>query len=168
MADRVGMSRMALLRYEQGFHKTLSLKLISFFKENDENFTTVDALVVKYINFQRSCRVHSYGLLDPNYDFSVYLSGDNVRSEMHPLLRWMQVSQKKPNLTQLSKGFCLHHPTMHRFITRPSLVADVPTCFDDALMEAGYDITCRLSFYEAYVKWRAAKFDITYRSKYIP
>lgn len=155
MAERMGMTRMALLRYEQGFHSTLSPKVITFFKENDENFTTIDELIIRYINFQRSSRLSNYGLLDPNIDFSVYHTGNELT---HPLLYWMENSKEKPNLTQLSKGFCLHHPTMHRFITKPYIAIEIPKCLEDGLKEAGYSISCRTAFHEAYSKWRSFKY----------
>jgi hypothetical protein len=153
MSRELGMTSGGLLRYEQGFHPAPSTKILNYARAKDETFTTVEDYVNRYCSFQRDTRISNYGLLDPDYDFP-YLPA------VHPLIAWQARSPKKPNLTQIAKAFCVHHATLHRFITQPSMVKDVPTQLEQALTQSGYSASCRRVFSQAYTQWRAKKFDL--------
>lgn len=145
-AHKVGMSRMALLRFEQGCIPDPSPKFMPFLPDG----LPWEAFVEDYHAYQVSKRQSNYGILDPNYEFSA----SNSSNALHPLQLWINES-KSTNLTQVCVALCLHLPVMHRFVAGPNHPAIPPEIFLDALHDAGYEPRTVTDFMLSYAEWRA-------------
>lgn len=144
-AHQVGMSRMALLRFEQGCIPEPSIKFIPFLPSG----LPWEAFVEDYHAYQFSKRQSNYGVLTPDTDF-------NSRARLHPLQLWMHDSQSCDTITTLCVALCLHLPTMYAFLNGPKFPALPPESFLDALLDSGYERPLIADFILAYAEWRSA------------
>ena len=103
-AARVGITRIALVRFEQGCIPEPSLKFQNFLPTG----LPWEAFLEDYRAYQVSKRQSNYGVLDPNHEFQ-------TGQALHPLQEWINDSQST-NLTQVCVALCLHLPVMYRFI----------------------------------------------------
>lgn len=139
-AHRLGISRAALLRLEQGLLPEPSLKLKPFLPDGLE----WDEFVEDYYSYQEAKRIANYGVLTLNPDFS---------GDVHPLQEWMGQSGSDPTLTSVCVALCLHLPPMHRFLNGP-YPALPPELFLDALQQSGYSRPVVSDFVMSYAEWR--------------
>lgn len=145
-AVRVGISRMALLRFEQGCIPDPSPKFIPFLPDG----LPWEAFVEDYHAYQVSKRQHNYGVLDTEYEFT------SESFPLHPLQSWINAS-KSTNLTQVCVALCLHLPVMHKFLMGPNHPALPPEMFLTALADAGYDAKLITDFMLTYSEWKGRK-----------
>jgi hypothetical protein len=136
------MSRMALLRFEQGCIPDPSPKFMPFLPDG----LPWEAFVEDYHAYQVSKRQSNYGILDPDYEFE---SGP-----IHPLQAWIN-SSKATNLTQVCVALCLHLPILHKFVMGPNHPAIPPEILLDALKDSGYEPRLITDFMLSYAEWRA-------------
>lgn len=171
-AAKVGISRMALLRFEQGTIPTPSLKFKPFLEQVKLNSPIQDyqALCETYAEFQVAKRAVNLGILDDSPDFFSYskerekhsrnsdqvwdpTSGAPPSALPHPLMWWANESHSRPSLTELCVGLCLHLPTLHKFVNGP-LPLEVPYSLNKALTDSGYDSGVILEFGWEYAQAR--------------
>lgn len=158
-AAKVGISRMALVRFEQGTIPTPSLKFKPFLETVDLNAPTSDsdpyqALCLQYLEYQNTKRALNFGILDDSPDFFEFTQerkkhnadhlwnptqGPPPSALPHPLMWWASVSPSRPSLTELCVALCLHLPTLHKFVNGP-FPLEVPFTLISALRESGYSL----------------------------
>jgi DNA-binding XRE family transcriptional regulator len=145
-ANIVGITRMALLRFEQACIPEPSLKLQPFIPEG----LPWEAFVEDYHAYQVTKRQSNYGVLTTEHDFS---PGARAEAHLHPLQEWINAS-KSTSLTQVCVALCIHLPTMYRFLNgpHPSLP---PESLLEALQDSGYESAIITDFMLAYAEWRS-------------
>ena len=139
-AFRLGISRMALLRMEQGCLPEPSTKLKPFLPDGLSWATFVE----DYRAYQEAKRIANYGVLTDDIDFSGY---------HHPLEEWIDQSVNQPSLTSVCVALCLHLPIMHRFLNGP-YPSLPPESFLEALKQSGYSTPLITDFVLGYAEWR--------------
>jgi DNA-binding XRE family transcriptional regulator len=143
-AHRLGMSRIALLRFEQGLIPDPSLKLKNFLPPT----MPWESFVEDYHAYQESKRKSNYGILtDEPVDYSI---------DEHPFITWREASNGNLTHTQVCTALCLHLPVMHRFVNGPHPQL-VPDLLLDALVDAGYPPEVVSDFVLAYSHWRSRR-----------
>jgi hypothetical protein len=138
-AYRVGISRMALLRLEQGLLPEPSAKLKRFLPDT----MTWAQFCEDYKDYQIDKRQANYGVLTNDPEFT---------GTIHPFIDWMDQSDQAQNLTQVCVALCLHLPTMHRFVMGPC-PALPPETLLNALTDAGYRQAVVTDFVMSYAEW---------------
>ena len=148
-AAKVGISRMALVRFEQGTIPTPSLKFKPFLDAVDIDAPTQDyeGFCLQYLEYQTTKRALNFGILDDSPDFFEFTQerkkhniehvwdptlGPPPSALPHPLMWWASVSPSRPSLTELCVALCLHLPTLHKFVNGP-FPYEVPFSFTAAL-----------------------------------
>lgn len=139
-AHKLGMSRPALLRLEQGCIPEPSLKLKPFLPDG----LSWAAFVDDYHAYQEAKRIANYGVLTDDPDFT---------GIHHPLEEWIDQSASQPTLTSVCVALCLHLPIMHKFLNGP-YPALPPESFLEALKQSGYTTPVVVDFVMTYAEWR--------------
>lgn len=139
-AKRVGISRIALLRFEQGTIPEPSTKLIPYLPQG----LPWEAFVEDYHQYQIAKREANYGILDPDFEFT---------SSCHPFDEWLGASNAD-NLTQVCVALCLHLPIMYRWVNGPH-PALPPDLLLDALDNAGYSKKLISDLVLSYAEWKS-------------
>lgn len=139
-AHRLGISRAALLRMEQGCLPEPSQRLKPYLPEG----LTWAEFVEDYYAYQEAKRIANFGVLSLDPDFS---------GSHHPLEEWMEQSSTEPTLTGVCVALCLHLPIMHKFINGPHPVLP-PEQFLDALHQSGYSREIISDLVISYAEWR--------------
>ena len=145
-AHQLGISRMALLRLEQGLLPEPSLKLRTYFANDDAWLDFLD----DYDAYQTAKREANYGVLTTEPDFNAPIEDFQAYSD-HPFSLWMEQSNAA-NVTQVCVALCLHLPIMHRFLNGP-YPAQCPDLLLTALDESGYDPDLISDFVMEYAHW---------------
>ena len=156
-SQKIGITRIALQRYEQGCYPKPS-----------EKFNLLPDQLEQYREFQHNQRLLAFGVLDPNFtpdlnlqESAAYEAGYYSTSPVglgsltHPLKLWRQASANSPTLTKVSVKLCLHLPTMHRFECAGSAVP--PHSLLEALEESGYSNRTITLFVLAHSEYRARR-----------
>lgn len=139
-AKRIGISRIALLRLEQGTLPDPSLKLIPYLPDG----LPWESFVEDYHAYQVSKRQANYGILNPDFEFT---------SSCHPFEEWLDASTAD-NLTQCCVALCLHLPIMYRWVNGPH-PALPPDGLLDALADAGYSQQLISDLVLSYAEWKS-------------
>jgi hypothetical protein len=147
-AHRLGLSRQALLRLEQGLPVNPSLKLKKYLPSDDAWAEFVD----DYYAYQTSKREANFGLLTTEPNFWTGEAKHDLTLK-HPFREWMEQSNGSPNLSQVCVAFCLHLPVMYRFVNGPYPLTP-PDLLLTALTEAGYEKELITEFMLFYADWR--------------
>ncbi len=140
-AYQVGISRIALLRFEQGTIPSPSLK----FQKHLPQSLPWEAFVEDYYAYQTAKRIANYGILDPATLFHV--------TTQHPMKEWLENS-RADTITTVCVALCIHLPIMDRFVRGPHPTVP-PDNVLDALEEAGYSKSLISDFLTAYITWRS-------------
>lgn len=135
VADLTHLSRLMIVRVEQGFYPEPPSALIEFLS----NCSGVRPHILRedYHEWQVDRRQLSYGLLmEPPPTPPLSPVGLVLK---HPFKHWRELSPTSPNLTHVCKLFCLHQGLMYKFENSPHLVDSLPQPLVSALLESGYD-----------------------------
>lgn len=137
VADSAELSRLLIIRSEQGCYKNIPPKLLDFYQDVVD-FDLVE-LNLSYVNFQVLTRQSNYGLLPVGFL--------RIWPEKNPFTALRKVG--KVSMAQVYKGFCVHPTILHKLENQPNLCATIPSDLLKALTTAGYPV----SWLAHYVNW---------------
>lgn len=129
VADRASVSKLFLIRAEQGCFSSCPERLVEFYGR----YVDLDYLETasKYLEFQSVTRVGNYGRLIEPWEFPKEIPD-------HPFIHWRQCSGLKAQIS-ISKLFCIHPAVVFKFENKPRTINSVPQQLQDALLESGYE-----------------------------
>lgn len=178
-AYKLGITRMALLRMEQGCLPEPSIRLLPYVlgqshsvnlpnlpnrpvgvlppsrfpsTTHDEHTAAWQQFLKKYFEFQHLKRQENFGILDPGMTEAELLEAADA--SQHPLTFWRESTQPTPTNTNLAVGLCVHLATLHTFEFGNKLPHYVPSSFFTAVIDAGYSSDLMQSFVKAYGVYR--------------
>lgn len=161
VADQTHLSRLYVIRAEQGVYPLPSHRLvnwaISMVSNGDEDY-----ILAQYRNYQRRCRQENgpatnHPLLTENPDlFRMLLrKGSSLHSSKeHPFRLWLRDGRYSLSVMQACKAYCISPTLLQRFVAEPYRVHTVPVPVLDALSEAGYSQDILTGLEEAYKAYR--------------
>lgn len=136
MADKVGISKQALIRAEQGTYSAPLPALLSFYVNNfGENEYELDR---EYEQFQHDMRAQNYLMFGQ--------LPDNYYAHVHPF----RTIRKNYNCTEVAKMLCIPQATLTYFERKARRQKSVPKLLVEVLREIGYSHTSIVKFDQAY------------------
>lgn len=126
LALKTGVSRMTIIRTEQGLYNVPSDRLLTFLSPDSAVRRT--GLQAEYQVWRKGRREASYGVLPDAGGFNAI--------EAHPFVAWRESAALNQN--QVAKAFCIHRATLYKFESQPHLLNDVPEDILEALIQSGY------------------------------
>lgn len=145
LAKRIGVTKLSLIRLEQGTFNDPLPTVLNYFCNNGFNYL---ALTDGYINFQyqmRAANAYYFGL-DLECDPSV---------ELHPFAQLRMKALNQPNHMKVAKDLCLPQSSIHLFETKPRSQKSVPKTIINVLPVLGYSDQQISDFLACYKDWRA-------------
>lgn len=149
LADRAGITRLAVIRAEQGVFTRLPQSIIHILADFDNEIS------INYREFQRQHREFSYGRLSPTFDFQTldYSSSQVELSPVgNPLAKWAETSNFSSRMS-LCIAFCLHPAVVTKFENTIDY-QNIPELITDAFLESGYSIDMMAEFQRSYRLYR--------------
>lgn len=148
VASQSGISRIAVIRNEQGCYVDPSPTLCNFYGYDGTFLTT---LLQAYRNFQQHQRTLNFGQLSETYLKTATLVESFPTS--NPITQWREVSNLSK--AKVSTLFCIHPDILPRLELRSHLVPhEFPKQFMQALIESGYEEIQLVVLQSKYQVWR--------------
>lgn len=156
VAEQSGISRIAVIRNEQGCYVDPSPSLCQFYFDDNTDDDGLTEIFQQYHNFQKEQRLKSYGQLLPSWLHSVALTPETQPRLINPITEWRTISQLSK--AKVSTLYCIHPDIFPRLELRPHLVPhEFPKQFMQALLDAGYSEIELVVLQSHYQVWRKSK-----------
>ena len=143
LAIAARVSRGLVIRNEQAMYTNPSDKLLAYVAKaafpvgasQKVRADFIEEFIEDYKAFQLSQRRTNFGYLSITFNITDYLANN---LEMHPMEYWRLHSVNSPNLSSVTRAFCVHQGILYRWEHEANLVNTVPSQLEDALLNAGY------------------------------
>lgn len=149
-----GVSRLLIIRNEQGCYRSPSPKLLNCLIVTDSfdfHYNSSADLIDLYESFQTETRKFNFGKLTIPHVFTI-----NSDFNFNPVTQWRESSGLSKS--QISTLFCIHPAVVSRIENQPHLVPhSLPKEFTDALLDAGYSKNLLDLLNESFAAYRSSR-----------
>lgn len=146
MADKVGVTKQAMIRLEQGTYQTILPAVLDYYVANypDSELSLVDA----YESFQEQMRKRHFKYF-----------GDDLSTgpadQYHPFIKLR--ARIGVNPTEVAKALCIPQATIIHFENKPLRQQTVPKIIQNVLKDIGYTSNQIALFESDYTSYRRAR-----------
>ena len=174
VADKTGLSRLYIIRAEQGVYPEPSDRLVHWAVHTAALYELdIDGKGIRdeYRSYQRRCRQENgpgihlkspSGIGTVSYNYPLLTENRHLfkmhQNKEHPFRLWLFDGKYHLSVMQVCKAFCISPSILQRFVAQPYLVHTVPKPVREALEEAGYTVELLNDLEEAYKRYRQRVF----------
>lgn len=155
VAEKTGLTKLFIIRQEQGVYPNPSDRLIEFYRTDEFNR---ELYRMEYKKFQTRCRLHNgpteKPVLYPVSPFAIRWAYNTSNELIHPMKMWMNWNGKELSGMEVCKAYCYSPPSLQRFLADTHRVKTMPPNLIDVLLEAGYTTKLVFTVDELYREWR--------------